>query len=359
MSERRYNIEECDTYARRDLTSSLTLKDLEDAIGVIVRWIEEYKIKHPEEASTLPIKKPGRGRRCKWTVEERDGYARKYLTSDLTLKELADTISVTPSTILQWVKAYKTRHPEEESTFLIKKRGGEKAGRRCKWAVEEQDEYARKYLTSNLTQEEIADKIGVSRSTITQWVGKYKIRHPEELYERKYNIAECDAYARQYLTGDLTVKDFAETVGVNPSTILRWTKAYKIRHPEEASTLPIKKRGGRYKWTVEERDSYAIRYLTSNVSSAIIAEEAGVSGVTIRSWAKDYIFRHGVKKATKDSRRSIEERDAYVRQYLAGGLTKKETADNIGVSTMTITRWVKAYKIRHPEETSSLPVNNS
>lgn len=131
---------------------------------------------------------------------------------------------------------------------------------------------------------------------------------------------------------DTPVKAIARDTGFSTSTVFHMARTHRDLFP------PRKWRGTR-----EERDQWADRYLSGELTARQVAERAGCSPVTVRNWARD---RLSGRTAAWRAEGSVPIADAAA--MWARGLTEREMADALGVTLACVKGVVRRHRDRFP-----------
>lgn len=84
-------------------------------------------------------------------------------------------------------------------------------------------ELRRMYIEEGMSQVEIAEKCGVSDSTISNWIRKFNINK-----EPGYPWRDAETLREMYWDEENSLHDLAELWDTNPETVLRWMRRYDI-----------------------------------------------------------------------------------------------------------------------------------
>ena len=100
-----------------------------------------------------------------------------------------------------------------------------------KVTVEERIEAARTCADGRISQAEAARRLGVDKSTVREWVSRYKAGGALAFKEREHNTIYTEevkaAAVREYLSGKGTLREIAAKYGLRSKTQLQnWIKVY-------------------------------------------------------------------------------------------------------------------------------------
>lgn len=154
-----------------------------------------------------------------------------------------------------------------------------------------EEELRRMYWDEGMTQNEIGKSVGVSSSVILRLMGLYEIES-RTLSEAKLgnSIKPSERELRQmYCVDKMSQSEIGNVVGVSKTTVSRWMKEYKIGtrtlseaqsgRPYQAQSLnPLK----------PSKEDMEEMYWNREMSQKEIAREIGVSATTIFDWICSY-----------------------------------------------------------------------
>lgn len=91
----------------------------------------------------------------------------------------------------------------------------------------DKDKLRNMYHRQNMTQAEIANKVGVVKTTISRWMKKYEIEtrgsHPQSQRPQKSKLKEL------YHEKGMNQEEIARKFDVKSTTVSEWMKKYKIK----------------------------------------------------------------------------------------------------------------------------------
>lgn len=216
------------------------------------------------------------------------------------------------------------------------------------------------YLRNNKNTYEIADEMGVSQVTVSNWLdnrgietGANQGKEPAQIPENTYRDEAW--MQRQYVKNKRSTYEIADEVGVSRSTISRWLDKHDIetRSSNGESAKPREDTYRSESWLREQ-------YLQNDKSTYEIADKLEVSRSTISRWLDKHGIEKGQTRGKSESARPPEDtyRDqAWLRQqYLQNDKSVTEIADEIGVSQSTVDRWINRHGI--DDSTDNSPEEN-
>ena len=202
------------------------------------------------------------------------------------------------------------------------------------------EDLERMYLEEFMSSYEIAERLGVCRTTITDWLRFYRIRirTTSESWLKGIIKPTKEDLMRMYLEDNMNLSEIGNKIGVSNVTIGKWLKKYKIpmRNISEA------KLKGAIKPSKEDLEWM---YLNENMSTSKIGEKLSVNNCTVGNWLKSYkipvrtMSEAKLKGAVKPSKEELE------RMYIEDMMDTVEIGEKIRVSPSTVRNWLKGCKI--------------
>jgi len=204
------------------------------------------------------------------------------------------------------------------------------------------EDLERMYLGEWMNAYEIAEKLGVSRTTVTHWLKLYKIliRTPSESKLKKGVVKPTkEDLERMYLKENMSTYEIGEYIGVGGCAVGKWLKKYGI--PIRTTSESMLKKGV-VKPTKEVLERM---YLEEWMNPKEIGDKIGVDKGSIRNWLISYgIPMRGVSEArlkgvVKPTKEVLE------RMYLNQWMSTVEIGEKIGVGNPIVGIWLKEYEI--------------
>lgn len=266
----------------------------------------------------------------------------QYCENELTQKEIAGLTNVTRHTISNWLE----RHDIERRSLSETKTEGnlEKLA---------DEEWLRKqYCENGLGQREIAELADVSKQAVSTWMNKHGIdrRSTGRQADGDTEPLKDEEWLReQYCENELSQREIADKLGVSAVTVGNWMRRHEIesRSPAESHTNgnlePLRNR----KWLQEQ-------YHDQKKTTRQIADGLGVS----RSPVERCMHEHGIEfrsstEARTDGNVELLKNEGWLReQYCERGRTMEQIADEVGVSVYLVRKWMQEHEIdrRSPAE---------
>ena len=166
------------------------------------------------------------------------------------------------------------------------------------------------YLAEGLTKKEIAEKFGVSTSTISRLIKNFGIETPNQRIKK--NI---DAILMPYTTQNPTLSQIIEETGLSEYMIKKW-------YNEKFSASPYKM-----------KLNATINLLKSDLTNKEIAERMQLSINTIKYFRQKYHLGNIKRKKENMMKKIIEK--------INEGLEKTEIAKALGISYSTVNRYLR------------------
>lgn len=179
----------------------------------------------------------------------------------------------------------------------------------------------RMYWIECMTQREIGDLVGVSFSTIRNWMNVYGI----ELRSKSLPKPTSYELERMYYNEGLNQHEIGERFGVSGRTIGVWMNVYGISARVRKPTC----------------DHLGYMYHCEGLCHREMADRIGVSQGSISNWMKECKI-----EARSQSLDELKPPREILRlMYHGKMLSKPEIAEKLGVSYGTVTRWMNSDEI--------------
>jgi len=210
-----------------------------------------------------------------------------------------------------------------------------------KRAYRDADTLRHLYLDHDLTQGDLADAFGCSKTTVKNWLNEHDIS--KSSYQ--YDIPESEL-RELYFDRGLTIKEAAEHFGCSYIALRNRLQNYEIpiRSQAEAAANPDDDSYRDEEWLRQQ-------YHDEELSKKAIADSCGVAPGTIQYWmdkydieARDLSEAHTRYHERRDD--SYTDEDELRRLYWEEKLTQREIADHFGVSQVAIQSWMDKYNIQ-------------
>lgn len=213
------------------------------------------------------------------------------------------------------------------------------------WAVKE-------YLSGKGSTYSIADKYGVTDTSIRRWVDRYKI-DGEQAFRKKPLTSSLSQEEKlravhEYLQGVLSLRDIALKYGVGDSSVRKWIAKYNAGG--DAALLPnhTKKH-----YSKSFKQEVVRAYLAGEGSYSELCVRYNIpSFTTARKWVLQYNDRSTIRGSetggttimTKGRKTTYEERIEIVSFCIENHKDYQLTVDTYQVSYQQIYSWVKKYE---------------
>ena len=140
------------------------------------------------------------------------------------------------------------------------------------------------YIDKRMTLTEIGEQVGVSANSVLRWLRKYSIptrsQSEAKLGPDQQKLSR-EELRRLYIDERLPSKDIAERVGVSWTTVINWLRAYSIpvRSQSEAHLAQSV-----YRPSDDQLFSW---YVDEERSAENIAKECGATSPAVRTWLRN------------------------------------------------------------------------
>lgn len=186
------------------------------------------------------------------------------------------------------------------------------------------------YIEENLTQAEIADRVGVAASsTVEYWVQQYGLSKDRSAYESGPPVSE-DRLRELYWDQKLSQSEIGDELGYEQTTIGNWLREYGIetRSPSEYVEPPVSK------------EKLTELYVEEGLGSRTIAEKLDIGRNTVQRWRD----RFGIDPhPTGNRKRDDIDDELLITLYVDERLSQAEIAEKIDVDVTqtTVSRWLR------------------
>lgn len=218
------------------------------------------------------------------------------------------------------------------------------------WAVKE-------YLSGKGSTYSIADKYGVTDTSIRRWVDRYKIDGEQAFYKKplasSLSQEEKLRAVHEYLQGVLSLRDIARKYGVGDTSVRKWIAKYNAGG--DAALLPNHTKKHYSKSFKQE----VIRaYLAGEGSYAELCVRYNIPSFdTVRKWVLQYNDRRTIRGSktggttimTKGRKTTYEERIEIVSFCIENHKDYQLAADTYQVSYQQVYSWVRKYEAQGVE----------
>lgn len=152
-----------------------------------------------------------------------------YLNKNLSVREVAKHLNVNRTCIEYLItQKYKIKKPKElvRSNYIRNRYYSDK------WKITK-EQLCKLYLKENLTQNEIAKRLGVKYSAIKSLLATYRIKKDNDLLseQRRVFYISKEDFIELYINQNLTVKQMCNKLGCSTDTLRKIRKKYDIAKP--------------------------------------------------------------------------------------------------------------------------------
>ena len=213
------------------------------------------------------------------------------------------------------------------------------------WAVKE-------YLSGKGSTYSIADKYGVTDTSIRRWVERYKIDGEQAFYKKplasSLSQEEKLRAVHEYLQGVLSLRDIALKYGVGDTSVRKWIAKYNAG---EDAALLLNHTKKHYSKSFKQEVIRA--YLADEGSYAELCVRYNIPSFdTVRKWVLQYNDRRTVRGSTimtKGRKTTYEERIEIVSFCIENHKDYQLAADTYQVSYQQVYSWVRKYEAQGVE----------
>ena len=189
------------------------------------------------------------------------------------------------------------------------------------------------YISENLTQKEIGEKLGVHKNTISYWINKHNISKDKSAYNQDSPPVSEEKLRNLYWGEKLSQSKIADRLGYKQATIGNYLREYGIetRGPGGVQEPNF------------DREEFERLYIDEGLGIKSVSEELGVGRNTLIRWRNQWdIKAHN----TGNKKREKVDDAKIVRLYVKEGLSQAEIAEEIDVDVnqTTISSWLDDLK---------------
>ena len=145
------------------------------------------------------------------------------IQSNITIRQTAEELGISASTISGWVNQYKERHNMPVYAY---------------YSQETKNEALKIIVENNMTMAQVARKLKISARAISKWVRQYEEEHDLIIRNGHYPQEFKDEAVEMVIEDKMPVRKVAKDFGINERTLFRWRKKHRREHKVEDSKLP-------------------------------------------------------------------------------------------------------------------------
>ncbi|ERG95993.1 helix-turn-helix domain-containing protein, partial [Haloquadratum walsbyi] len=212
----------------------------------------------------------------------------------------------------------------------------------------------KQYCESELTQKEIAELTGVSKSTISNWMQEHEIKSRSSAESRtdgdleKLNNEEW--LREQYCEREKTLTEIADELNLAHKTVSTSIQEHgiEIRSAAESRTDGDREKLKDEAWLREQ-------YCNREKSAYDIADELNLVQGTVRNWMEKHgiEIRSAAESRTDGNLEPLKNEEWLREQYCQKRKTTYEIADEVGVVSATVRNWMERHGIERRSNAKS------
>ncbi|RJX47522.1 helix-turn-helix domain-containing protein [Halonotius pteroides] len=217
------------------------------------------------------------------------------------------------------------------------------------------EEWLRKqYVENGLSQSEIADKVSVGRGAVGNWMRKYDIetRSPAEWSANGdvEPLKDEEWLREQYCEQGMVLSEIAELIGVTAGTVSNWIHRHGIETRLRSESMTDGDVG-----LLSDEGWLREQYLEREKTLSEIAESTGVTTATVSNWMKrhDIETQSPTEWMTDGDVELLKDEEWLREQYLEQEKPPSEIADELNLSPGTVRNWVERYGINARSQSES------
>jgi len=249
----------------------------------------------------------------------------QYVAQRRSTYEIAEKCDVSSGTVGYWLN----KHGIETRTPDVSKSARERL-RDADWVRTQISERGR-------STRSVAADIGVDQTTVLYWAHKHGVETGEQHRPvSDTRLQDKDWVRKAYNQRNKTTKDIAKEVGVSKTTVRDWLNVHGIERRREGPMVADD-------WLTDPkwvREQYQERGQTLSE----IAQTTGVTVTTVWDWVQEHDINTRRQGARVSDDRLADEnwlRD----QYVNTDATTYDIADALGVSQQTVSYWLNKHGI--------------
>lgn len=177
--------------------------------------------------------------------------------------------------------------------------------KRTKYTLEERVNAVHQVIDEGYSKKSVAKEYGVDRSTITNWIRKFKVDGMDGLKvtstkKRYHSTLKLNA-VQDYLSGEYSLNDVCLKYNISDSSVLRvWIKKYTKGETNKSSSKGRSTLNKGRKTTYEERVKIAQYTIAHEKNYQQAADHYQVSYQQVYGWVQKYLT--GGEEALEDRR---------------------------------------------------------
>ena len=270
--------------------------------GTVFSWVSQYKQEH----GILTQKS--------YSQELKNEAINMVIKNKILQTQVAKDLNVPKSTLSDWLNEYRKEHniPTQPKGYS-----------------QEIKDKAIELFKSGMKISQIAEKLGISRSTISNWTHEYRKEHNIPTQTQQYESKKLKAI--EMFKSGMSVAEIAEELEIPKITLLRrWFRPYREEHNQERQKLKDK----------------VIRMFRHDMNDTQIAEKLGISRSTISNWTHEYRKEHNIPTQTQQ----YESKKLKAIEMFKSGISATKIAEKLNVSRNTVSKWLRPYKDQRRQE---------
>ncbi|WMT07796.1 helix-turn-helix domain-containing protein [Natrinema thermotolerans] len=209
----------------------------------------------------------------KYPWRDADTLCKLYHDEGLSQREIANRLDTDPSVINDWMQRHgiKSRDRTEATQNAVESD--------APWTDE--DTLRKLYVEERLSQPEIAERLGCSDSTVSNWIRRHGIKRPWQDEDRMREL---------YAEEQLSQAEIADRLDCGVSTIETWMNRHGITGRENGESVQLSLLPGPAYEVLTDEDELRHLYEKEGLDTYQIADLLNVGSSTV----SDYTRRYGI-----------------------------------------------------------------
>lgn len=307
--------------------------EIADEIGVSVSTICNWLDKHNINTKSNLVAQTDSDAEL---LENPEWLRTEYTDKGRSCKDIGDDIGVSDTTIRNWLKKHGI---DRRSASEARAEGNVKPLHNSDWLREQ-------YVDQHRSTYDIAEELDISKSAVSDWLDRHNIEKRGDLdafgKQPVDELKDEEWLREQYVTQERSTYDIADELGVVKTTVANWMRKHGIEFRSSSERVakgnitPLK-----------DEDWLSEQYVNQERSMDDIAEDLDLSQGAVQNWLENHGIdrRSGHDALTEGNLEPLRNRDWLQKQYEEKGRSTYNIADELGVARGTVSNWLDRHAI--------------